>query len=347
MATSIKTAIIGASGYTGAELIRLLHGHPNAQITTLVANANAGQPVESIYPHLRGFGLPALITLEQVDWSKVDVAFCCLPHAASHTAVSQIPDHVKVIDLSADFRFSDVALYEKWYHVAHGAPNIQREVVYGLPELFRSEIKGKRIIACPGCYPTSAILPLAPLLKSGTIKAEGIIIDSKSGVSGAGRGAKQDSLFSEVDGGFKAYGISSHRHMPEIEHQLERATGTALTVHFTPHLLPMIRGILSTIYVHLAPGKTLADARKVLQAAYDNEPFVHITPEGHAPSTREVYGTNQSRIGVFAGRDGITLILVSVIDNLVKGASGQAVQNMNILFGLVETTGLDIAPLFP
>jgi N-acetyl-gamma-glutamyl-phosphate reductase len=341
----MQIAIIGASGYTGVELIRLLYTHPKVTIHTLAAHSSAGQPISAIYPHLAHYKLPAMLSIEDMQWDGIELAFCCLPHATSHEVISKIPNHIKVIDLSADFRFSDIALYEQWYGT-HTAKELQKEAVYGLPELYADAVKKARLIACPGCYPTSAILPLFPLLKNTLIHSENIIIDSKSGVSGAGRSAKQAMLFAEIDGGFKAYGIASHRHLPEIAFQLSKS-GTKPAIEFTPHLVPMNRGILSTIYVKCAPGKTVNDLRAALEAAYKHAPFVHIVPDGHTPSTREVYGTNHCHIGIAASYNAGGAILTSVIDNLTKGSSGQAVQNMNLMYGWEETLGLEGVAVYP
>ena len=346
-ANRIRIAILGASGYTGAELVRLLIHHPAVEIDTLTADRHAGKTMGQVFPHLARLGLPDLIRIDDVDWGGVDLVFCCLPTGTTQEVVARIPDGLDVVDLSADFRFADVGCYAEWYGQPHRAPGLQAEAVYGLTELARDEIKAARLIACPGCYPTSALLPLAPLIGEGMISAEGIIIDSKSGVTGAGRGAKEETLYSEVAEGIHAYGIAGHRHMPEIEQELSLVANAPVTVTFTPHLMPMNRGILSTIYVALAPGANASDARDALTARYDDEPFVRVVPEGVTPSTRHVRGSNHCLIGVFADRLEGRAIIVSVIDNLVKGASGQAVQNMNLKRGLDETTGLNYEPLFP
>jgi len=337
---SINIAILGASGYTGAELIRLLVNHPHVKIAALTGDSQAGKYIAEVYPHLRFKGLPKLVTIKEVDFAKIDVAFCCLPHGTSQPTIAKLPKHLKIIDLSADFRL-DPELYAQWYGHAHQAVSLQKDAVYGLTEINRAHIKKAKLVANPGCYPTSALLPLIPLLKAKAISADGIIIDAKSGVTGAGRSVKQNYLFTEVDGGISAYGIGAHRHAPEIEQALDTK------VTFTPHLMPMNRGILSTIYVKLT-GKNTADTlRDVLLKAYKNEPFVHILPEGIMPSTHQVRGTNDSVIGVFADRIKGQAIIVSVIDNLTKGASGQAVQNMNAMLGWPETTGLQLSAVFP
>ena len=344
---SIPIAILGASGYTGAETIRLLLGHPQVRIAALTADAQAGKPMLELYPHLAFADLPELVRIEAVDFSAVDAVFCCLPHGTTQQVIAGLPSHLKIIDLSADFRLADVQSYAQWYDHAHQAPQLQREAVYGLTEQARREIKEARLVANPGCYPTSVLLPLMPLLASGLILKEGIIIDAKSGTTGAGRSARQTMIFSEISGGLSAYGVGHHRHTPEIEQGLSRAAGEAVRVSFTPHLVPMSRGILSTMYVTLAPGADALAARECLQDIYRHEPFVRVMPQGVAPSTHEVRGTNECRIGIFADRVPGRAILVSVIDNLVKGAAGQAVQNFNVMMGFPEPLGLTATALFP
>lgn len=345
--TRLKIAVLGASGYTGAELVRLLARHPNADMVALSADRRAGLALGSVFPHLAGLDLPGLVSMDDIDYSGVDFVFCGLPHGTTQEVVAALPDTVKVADLSADFRFADPATYARWYGHEHMAPQLQKEVVYGLTELARPAIRNARVVACPGCYPTSAQLPLIPLLEAGLISPEDIIVDSKSGVSGAGRAAKEGSLFCEVTEGIHAYGIASHRHAPEIEQGLSAAAGKPVIVTFTPHLVPMSRGILSTIYVRLAKGVAAADLRGALALRYRGEPFVRVLPEGAAPQTRHARGSNFCLMGVFADRTPGRAIICSAIDNLVKGASGQAVQNFNLMMGLDETTGLDQQPLFP
>lgn len=342
----IHIAIIGASGYTGAELIRLLLAHPHAKIVALTADSQAGKTVGEVYPHLRFSALPKLAPIEKTDFSGVDLVFCCLPHGTTQTVIAGLPKRLKIIDLSADFRLSDPKLYEQWYGHKHQAISLQKEAVYGLTEWARAEVKKARLVANPGCYPTAALLPLMPLLEAKAILPEGIIIDAKSGTTGAGRNLKQ-GLFAEVNGGLSVYGIANHRHAPEIEQGLAQAAGEKITVTFTPHLVPMNRGILSTIYVQLAGNKTADNLRTLLLKAYKNEPFVQILPEGIHPSTHQVQGTNNCIINVFADRVKGQAILVSAIDNLVKGASGQAVQNMNVMYGFDETLGLQQTAIFP
>lgn len=340
-------AILGASGYTGAELLRILLAHPHANISVLSGETQAGKPVGEVYPHLSFSGLPALVATQNVNYKGIDLVFCCLPHGTTQEVIAALPAHVRIIDLSADFRLADITAYAEWYGHAHKAPELQKTAIYGLTEIYRKQVKDARLVANPGCYPTSAQLPLMPLLKEKLIDPVSIIIDAKSGVTGAGRAAKQGSLFCEVNEGISAYGIASHRHAPEIEQGLTHAAGKGVTVNFTPHLMPMNRGILSTIYVSLANGATAASLRQCLLNAHKGEPFVKIMPEKTAPSTHMVRGTNLCAIGVFADRVPGRAIIVSVIDNLVKGASGQAVQNYNVMFGHEETTALEQVALFP
>ena len=343
----IRIGILGASGYTGAELIRLLARHSAADIRLLSAERSAGKPVEAVFPHLSGLDLPRLIHIDDADWSGLDLVFCALPHGTTQEVIAALPAHLKIVDLSADFRLHDLATYETWYGHAHRAPDLQREAVYGLTEINRDAIRGARLCANPGCYPTASQLPLIPLLEAGLIEAEDIVIDAKSGVSGAGRAAKEGSLFAEVAEGIHAYGVASHRHAPEIEQGLSKAARRPVAVTFTPHLVPMNRGILATTYVRLAKGESAAELSRVLAERYAEEPFVQVLPLGSVPATRHVRGSNHCLIGVVADRVPGRAILISAIDNLVKGASGQAVQNMNLMTGLPETLGLEQPALFP
>ena len=344
---SIRTAILGASGYTGAELLRLLRGHPGYEIRALTADRRAGEPIGAVFPHLDGDGLPDLVKVEDVDYDGIDAVFCGLPHGTTQEIIAGLPAHLKIVDLSADFRLADVDVYAEWYGAPHRAPDLQQEAVYGITELARDAVRAARLIANPGCYPTTVELPLAPLLRAGVIDDSDIIIDAKSGVSGAGRAAKEGLLFSEVSEGIHAYGVAHHRHMPEIEQALSGAAGRLITVNFTPHLMPMNRGILATCYVRYADGAGIGDLRTALAEVYTDEPFVRVLPEGAMPATRHVRGSNHCLIGLVADRLPGRAIVVSVIDNLVKGASGQAIQNMNLACGLPETSGLEQAPMFP
>ncbi len=343
----IRVGILGASGYTGADLVRLLAGHPHASIELLTANTQAGQAMAAVYPHLGGLDLPELIKVEDADWDSVDVVFCGLPHGTTHKIIAGLPHRLRVIDLSADFRLRDVDTYAQWYGHDHYAPELQKEAVYGLTELARDLIRPARLVACPGCYPTAALLHLMPLLDAGLIDAGDIIIDAKSGATGAGRAVKQEMLFAEVSEGIQPYAIGHHRHAPEIEQELAIAAGRKVTINFTPHLMPMNRGELLTSYLRLVDGATVDIARDALEVRFADEPFVRVVAEGTIPATRHVRGSNFCLIGVFADRIPGRTIVVTVIDNLVKGSSGQAVQNMNVMLGLPETTGLEQQPLFP
>lgn len=345
--TKIRIGILGASGYTGAELLRLLLRHPAAEIGALTAERQAGKPMGEVFPHLGRLGLPDLVKIEEVAWDKLDLVFCALPHGTTQEIVAGLPRNLRVVDLSADFRLTDPEEYKTWYGHEHRALDLQKEVAYGLTEFNRQGVRKARVVANPGCYPTCSLLPLLPLLLDNLIEPGGIVIDAKSGVSGAGRDAKQANLFTEVSEGFNAYGVGHHRHMPEIEQELRLAAGRPVTVSFTPHLVPMNRGMLATIYVKMADGVTADDLRAALTARYEGEPFVGVTPAGVVPATRHVRGSNQCLIGVVPDRTPRGAILVSVIDNLVKGASGQAVQNMNVMLGLGETTGIDGVAMFP
>jgi N-acetyl-gamma-glutamyl-phosphate reductase len=344
---TLRATVLGASGYTGADMIRLAARHPNIEIVALIAKGHAGQPLAQVFPHLASLDLPALITSDQVDWSKVDVVFGGLPHGTSHVEVAKLPKTVKVIDMSADFRLRDLKTYAAWYGAEHSAPKLIKDAVYGLTEHYRDKIKSARIVACPGCYPTAVLLALLPLLKAKLIASDDIIIDAKSGVSGAGRTLKQNILFSEAGEGLSPYGIANHRHVPEIEQELGLAAGQDVTVNFTPHLVPMSRGELCTSYVRLAGKASAADLRNALSAAYKSSPFVRIVEKGVIPATQHVRGSNYCHVGVFADRIVGRAIIVSAIDNLVKGSAGQALQNFNLMYGFDETLGLEQLPLFP
>jgi N-acetyl-gamma-glutamyl-phosphate reductase len=345
----LKVAIVGASGYTGVELLRILHSHPEVAVTCVTSEQSAGRPVSEIFPTLRGRMDLELEKLEPVGIAeKVDIVFTALPHKA---AMEVVPTFLKmgknVVDLSADYRLRDAELYGRWYD-KHLSPELLQEAVYGLPELRRAEIAAASLVANPGCYPTSVILGLAPLLRGRVIDSKSIIVDAKSGVSGAGRGAKVEGLYCEVNEGFRAYAVGgTHRHIPEIEQELSILAGGELAISFTPHLVPMDRGILSTIYANPLGKVTAADLITLYEAFYDGEPFVRVLPEGILPSTAHVRGSNFCDIGIAVDDRTNRLIVVSAIDNLVKGAAGQAVQNMNLMCGLPETLGLDFLPLFP
>lgn len=352
MATKAKIGVLGASGYTGSELVRMLLRHPRVEIAMLTADRRAGQEMRAVFPQFSPFDLPTLVSIEDQDWSKagLDLVFCALPHATTQKVLKDVltraPD-TKVVDLSADFRLSDTAAYARWYGHEHQAVELQKEAVYGLVEIHRRDIKKARLVANPGCYTTCAHLPLIPLLKNKAIETDGIIIDAKSGMTGAGRSAKEAMLFSEVSEGFNAYGVGGHRHMAELDQEFSAAAGKEVVVSFTPHLLPMNRGILSTIYVQGRRGKSPEELHDILLKFYDKADFVHVLPFGETPHTRHVRGSNWTFIGVAKDRVPGRAIIVSVLDNLVKGASGQAIQNMNLMLGYPETMGIDQIALFP
>jgi N-acetyl-gamma-glutamyl-phosphate reductase len=345
----LKVAIVGASGYTGVELLRILYCHPEAAVTCVTSEQSAGKRISDVFPALRGRCDLVLENLEPVRVAEqAEFIFTALPHKA---AMEVVPTFLRlgkrVVDLSADYRLQDAQEYEKWYE-PHMSPGLLKKAVYGLPELKRARIAGADLVANPGCYPTSVILGLAPLLKKKLIDPATIIADSKSGVSGAGRSAKVDNLFCEVNDGFKAYGVGGiHRHIPEIEQELSHLAGKKVVISFTPHLVPMDRGILSTIYAVPAESATTADLLTVYNDFYKGEPFVRVHPEGSFPSTAFVRGSNFCDIGLTVDQRTGRVIVISAIDNLVKGASGQAVQNMNIMCGYPENMGLEVLPLFP
>jgi N-acetyl-gamma-glutamyl-phosphate reductase len=349
----IKAAICGGSGYTGAELLRILSGHPEVEITAVTSEKSAGKKVTDLFPHLHKYSYLIYETLDKEKiLNKADVFFMALPHAASQEAVDYFfKKGKKVIDLSADYRLSDAAIYEEWYKTPHNYTDTLKKAVYGLPELHREKIKQSNLIANPGCYPTSAILGLYPAIKEGIIDIESIIVDSKSGTSGAGRKADIGFSYCEVNEGFKAYGIAVHRHTPEIEQELSAIAGKKITLNFTPHLVPMDRGIISTMYGKIAEKwlrkAETAEMLSVYKKYYDAEPFVNVLDEGIFPNAKNVRGSNYCEIGLKVNKRTNTLIIVSAIDNLVKGASGQAVQNMNIIMGFKETTALESLAVFP
>lgn len=343
----IPVAVLGASGYTGAEFLRLAAGHPNIRVAALSAGRRAGESLGDAFPHLGALDMPRLSALGDIDWRGVEAAFCCLPHAATQEAVAGLPERVRIIDLSADFRLRDPAVYARWYGREHAAPALQAGAVYGLTEWARPALAGARLAACPGCYPTAALLALLPAVRGGAVALDSIVIDAKSGVSGAGRSLRESSLYAEAAEGAHAYGLEGHRHAPEIDQELSAAAGAPVVASFVPHLLPMNRGLLATIHVRLAADGGADSLRRGLAEAYRGEPFVRVLPAGAAPATRHVRGSNYCFIGAFDDRRAGRAVLVSAIDNLVKGAAGQAVQNFNVMFGLPETAGLGQQPLFP
>ena len=343
----LRAAIVGASGYTGADLVRLALKHPHIEITALTANSHAGKLMEQVFPYLTGQKLPRLVRNDEVDWAKVDVAFCGLPHATSQQVIKDLPEHIKVIDISADFRLRDPALYEQTYGNPHAATELQKEAVYGLTEHYRSSISDARLIACPGCYPTAVLTALLPLVTNKLIDATDIIVDAKSGLTGAGRGLKQNTLFAEAGEGMGPYSVAQHRHAPEIEQELSVAAERALMINFTPHLIPMSRGELVTCYARLIDGVTVTDCKQVFLDQYSDEPFIHLSPEGVTPHTQFVRGSNQVMLNLYADRIPGRVIIIAALDNLVKGSSGQALQNLNVMAGFPETTGLEQIALFP
>ncbi len=348
----IKVGIVGGTGYTGVELLRLLAMHPNVDLQVITSRAEAGNLVSDIYPNLRQH-LDLPFTEPDVDrLAQCDVVFFATPNGV---AMKQVPEllakGVRVIDLAADFRIKDVDIWEKWYGQSHACPELVAEAVYGLPEINRDQIKTCRLLANPGCYPTAVQLGFLPLLENGLIEPGHLIADAKSGISGAGRQASVASLFSETSGSFKAYAASGHRHLPEIKQGLELMQDASVGLTFVPHLLPMIRGIEATLYAQLIPSNSETVTLEMVQALYEerysNEPFVDVMPLRSHPETRSVKGSNMCRIALHQQEGSNTIIVLSVIDNLVKGAAGQAVQNMNIMFGLAESAGIEQIALMP
>jgi len=347
MKNRLRIAVLGASGYTGADLVRLALTHPHIEIAALSANAKAGLSMAEVWPHFAPYpALPRLVRAEDVDLSDIDAVFGCLPHAASAALLATI-DGPRIVDLSADFRLKDAATYAEWYGGAHPSPALLGEAVYGLTEYARDALPGARLVACPGCYPTAVLLAVLPLVEAGLIDPQRVSINALSGVTGAGRGLKEANLFAEIAEGVHPYAIGAHRHMPEIEQEIALRAAGDIRISFTPHLVPMNRGELVTIAVDLAGGAGISALRDALDRRYASEAFVHLLPEGVAPATRMVRGSNHAVINVFADRIPGRALVIAAIDNLVKGSSGQAIQNLNLMFGLPETAGLTQAPLFP
>lgn len=339
-----RIAILGASGYTGAELVRLIASHPSMQIVALSADRKAGMAMAEVFPFLRHLDLPVLQKIDEIDFANVDLCFCALPHATTQEVVARLPRGLKVVDLSADFRLRDPEAYEKWYGQPHAAVEVQKEAVYGLTEFYRDEIRGARLVAGTGCNAAAGQYALRPLIAAGCIDLDDILIDLKAGVSGAGRSLKENLLHAELSGGTHAYSAGGkHRHLGEFDQEFSRIAGRPVHVQFTPHLLPMNRGILASVYVK-------GDAKivhQVLEKAYENEPFLQVLPFGSLPSTRDITGSNYCHLGVIGDRIAGRAVVVAVLDNLTKGSSGQAIQNANLMLGIEETAGLMLTPVFP
>jgi N-acetyl-gamma-glutamyl-phosphate reductase len=345
----LKIGIVGGTGYTGVELLRLLALHPHAELTAITSRGDAGLPVADMFPSLRGYVDLKFTDPATADLSACDVVFFATPHGvAMSQAQALLKAQVKIIDLAADFRLQDTAVFEQWYKMPHTCADILQDAVYGIPELYREKIKNAKVIGNPGCYPTTVLLGLAPLLENNLIDfSVPIIADCKSGVSGAGRKAEVTTLFAESSDNMKAYGVAGHRHHPEIHAQITQLSKAKVDFIFVPHLIPMIRGMLSTIYVKLIAKASSLDCQALYEKRYTNEQFVDVMPQGNMPETRSVRGSNQLRMALHNQSDTDYLTIVVVQDNLVKGAAGQAVQNMNIMFGLPENAGLTVVPLLP
>ena len=339
-----NVAILGASGYTGAELVRLIATHPSMQITGLSGNSKAGMAMADVFPHLRHLDLPKLTTIDEMDLTGVDLVFCALPHATSQAVISTLPKSLKIVDLSADFRLRDPADYEKWYGKEHAATEMQGEAVYGLTEFYRDQIKDARLVAGTGCNAATGQYALRPLIEAGVIDLDQIIIDLKCAVSGAGRSLKENLLHAELSEGAHAYAVGgTHRHLGEFDQEFSAIAGRPVQVQFTPHLIPANRGILATTYVQGDAGVIYA----TLNAAYADEPFIEVLPMGQHPSIKHIRASNFCHIGVVADRVPGRAIVIAALDNLTKGSSGQALQNANLMLGLPETEGLMLAPVFP
>ncbi|HEV8034011.1 N-acetyl-gamma-glutamyl-phosphate reductase [Yoonia sp.] len=339
-----NVAILGASGYTGAELVRLIATHPGLQIVGLSGNSKAGMAMADVFPHLRHLDLPVLTTIEDMNFDGVDLVFCALPHATSQAVIAELPKTLKIVDLSADFRLRDPADYEKWYGKAHAATEMQKEAVYGLTEFYREEIKGARLVAGTGCNAATGQYVLRPLIEAGVIDLDQIILDLKAAVSGAGRSLKENLLHAELSEGAHAYAVGgTHRHLGEFDQEFSAIAGRPVKIQFTPHLIPANRGILATTYVQGDPDTIYA----TLKAAYAEEPFIEVLPMGQHPSIKHIRASNFCHIGVVADRIPGRAIVIAALDNLTKGSSGQAIQNANLMLGLPETEGLMLAPVFP
>ena len=337
-------AILGASGYTGAELVRLIATHPGMRIKALSADRKAGLPMAEVFPFLRHLTLPTLCKIDEIDFAQIDLCFCALPHATTQSVIAALPDSLKIVDLSADFRLRDPAAYQKWYGQPHTQPALQKEAVYGLTEFYRDEIRAARLVAGTGCNAAAGQYAVTPLIGAGVIDLDRIVIDLKAGVSGAGRSLKENLLHAELSEGTHTYSAGGmHRHLGEFDQEFSKAAGRPVTIQFTPHLIPMNRGILATVYLDGDP----ATIHATLVSRYAAEPFLKVLPFGALPSTRDIRGSNYVHIGVSGDRMAGRTVVVSVLDNLTKGSSGQAIQNANLMLGNEETAGLLMAPLFP
>lgn len=340
--------MVGATGYTGVELLRLLVSHPEVSINQVTSRAHAGSRVDAMFPNLRGFLDLSFSEPDPARLAECDLVFFATPNGvAMKSAAALVDAGTRLIDLAADFRIKDVATWSKWYGMEHACPDLVAEAVYGMPELYREQVKTARVVANPGCYPTAVTLGLLPLLEAGLIDVDSIIADTKSGASGAGRGANVGTLLCEAGDSFKAYGVAGHRHQPEIAQTLSNITGVPIDLTFVPHLLPLIRGIHATLYANALDTADGTDVQALYEQRYQDEPFVDVLPAGSHPETRSVRGANICRMAIHRPQQGKRFVVLSVIDNLVKGAAGQAVQNMNVMFGLPENTGLNMPGLLP
>ena len=343
----INIAVLGASGYTGGDLIRILIGHERAEILALSANSKEGLKPSEVHHALFNSELPKFTNINDINYDNIDLVFSGLPHDYLHNLINSLPNNIKVIDMSSDFRFKNVDTYNRHYETKHKSEELLKDSVYGLTEIYRSNIKKARIVACPGCYPTAVLLSIIPLVNSNIIDLEDIIIDAKSGVSGAGRGLKNELLFSEIAESMRPYNISKHRHTPEIEEKIYLESNKEIKISFTPHLVPINRGELVTLYLKLSNNQKLNDAIACLSHFYKDDEFIIISESGNPANTSNVRGSNNCLISVFEDRIQGRIIITAAIDNLVKGSAGQAVQNMNVMFGHEENTGLSKLALYP
>ncbi len=343
----INIAVLGASGYTGGDLIKILLNHNNANIFALSAHSKLGMNPSDVHASLFNAKLPDFISVNEIDFNQIDLVISGLPHDNLHNIIKDIPSKCKIIDMSADFRFSDVNIYNQYYETSHNSPELLSDSVYGLSEIFREKIKDSRIVACPGCYPTAVLLSILPLIKEKIISLEDIIVDAKSGVSGAGRGSKEELMFSEISESMKPYNIAKHRHTPEIEQIIENISSKEIKINFTPHLIPINRGELVTIYVKTINGSKAKEAISCLNSYYKEDAYVHISNQGIPSETSKVRGSNNCLISIFDDRIDGRIIISTSIDNLIKGSAGQAIQNMNIMFDFDEGEGLTSFGMYP